>query len=733
MVPRFFACPPVVALVLLVFAAPAVGMQEQAPEVEYAFERTSSDARTWTAANPAQGFRSRLSADGWRVTGAARDGRPWSLGLRLAAWGRGDRLAEVEDGRARRNGERLEIRRGELVEWYVNDERGVEQGFTIEAPPPCAEAHGAEPVRLALAIDGGFSPRVRPGGRDVLLASRDPELLVHFTGLRAWDAGGRNVAAAFSLEGERLVIRVEDEGAAYPLTVDPLLWIEQAKLIASDAFIGDEFGHSVAISGDTALVGTIQADGAASQTGAAYVFVRSGTTWTEQARLAASDGAYLDAFGSAVSVYGDTALVGASLDDLSTTNDTGSAYVFVRTGTTWSQQAKLTPFDGVRADHFGSAVSVFGDTALVGAHMHDYGYIDAGGAYVFVRSGASWSHQAKLLPGDSAGAVHFGNAVSVSGDLALVGKFWDFPMGWHSGSAYVFRRSGTLWSQEAKLFPADGGISARFGQSLCLSGDTALIGAGDDDDLGMGAGSAYVFVRAGTAWSEQAKLLASDGEAFDKFGVGVALAGDAALIGAYGDDDGGASAGAVYTFLRTGTTWSEHAKLTPGDAVAHGEFGRGLAASGDTALVSAHGDDQAGYMAGAAYVLVWEAVASATFRNAGSNPASYAAVTLPVLGTTYSSTVDLGGTTGHSFALLVGFLAPLTMPLGGGQVLLVDVFDPSGELLMQSAVAGPLAAYDVPVPADPSFAGIETFTQVLHFGGVLPFALSNALDLFLGL
>jgi hypothetical protein len=125
-------------------------------------------------------------------------------------------------------------------------------------------------------------------------------------------------------------------------------------------------------------------------------------------------------------------------------------------------------------------------------------------------------------------------------------------------------------------------------------------------------------------------------------------------------------------------------------------------------------------------------MASATFRNAGSNPASYDAVTLPVLGTTYSGEVDLAGTTGHSLALLVGYSTPLTLPLPGGQTLLVNVTDPNGELLRQTPLAGPVATFDIPVPSDVMLAGFEAFTQALHIGGGQPFVLSNAQDLALG-
>src|SRR3990172_3418908 len=269
---------------------------------------------------------------------------------------------------------------------------------------------------------------------------------------------------------------------------------------------------------------------------------------TQQAKLTAGDGAAGDYFGERVSVDGDTALVGAVWDDDNGTNS-GSAYVYVRSGTTWSQQAKLTAGDGAAGDWFGSWVSVDGDTALVGAMFDDDKGTDSGSAYVFVRSGTSWSQQAKLTASDGAAGDELGESASLDGNTALVGVYRDDDNGTDSGSAYVFVRSGTTWSQQAKLTAGDGAAGDQFGASVSVAGDAALLGARFDDDNGPDSGSAYVLVRSGTAWSQQAKLTAGDGAAGDQFGSDVSVACDTALLAAGGDDDNGTDSGSAYVFV----------------------------------------------------------------------------------------------------------------------------------------------------------------------------------------
>jgi hypothetical protein len=321
-------------------------------------------------------------------------------------------------------------------------------------------------------------------------------------------------------------------------------WTVEAKLLASDGAEGDYFGLFVSIDGDTALIGAGCDDDNGINSGSAYIFIRNGTTWSQQSKLLTSDGAEGDYFGT-VSIDGNTALIGAWNDD-----NSGSAYIFIRNGTTWSQQSKLLASDGATDDFFGWSVSIDGDTALIGAHGDDDNGVDSGSAYIFIRNGTTWSEQAKLHASDGTEGDYFSYSVSIDGDTALIGTRDDDDNGINSGSAYIFIRNGTTWSQQTKLHASDGTEGDRFGRSVSIDGDTALIGAWGDDNNGDYSGSAYIFIRNGTTWSQQAKLHASDGTEGDYFGRSVSIDGDTPIIGAYGDDDNGDYSGSVYVFTK---------------------------------------------------------------------------------------------------------------------------------------------------------------------------------------
>jgi len=499
---------------------------------------------------------------------------------------------------------------------------------------------------------------------------------------------------------------------------DRWVWVQDAALTPLDGAAYDQFGWSVSVSGDTALVGANCDDDLGDESGSAYIFMRSGSSWSQQAKLMAYDGAGDDQFGSSVSIDGDWALVGAPFDD-DQGIDSGSVHVFLRSGTTWAQQAKLVASTGTTKEEFGTSISIDGDTAIIGAPFAGGVHPSAGVAYVFARSGWTWTQQARLSASDGATGDEFGCSVSIDGDTALVGAWGDDDTGDNSGSAYVFCRSGTTWTQQTKLLAADGGGGDYFGTAVAIDGNTALVGAYHDNDPVYESGSAYVFVASGTTWTQQAKLAASGYPGGERFGRSVSLDGDTALIGAY-------AANSCYVFCRSGFGWSQAARCTDLGAE---WLGYSVSLDGDVALAGA---PRMGPVSGAALVFVRRPAAWATFRNAGSNPASYVATTLPVLGGTYVGDVDLGGTTGHDLALLVGYATPLTWQLGGGQFLLVNVADATGELLMLSTLPGPIATFSIPIPNDVLLAGYDLSTQAMHLGGVQPFALSNAQDLTLG-
>ena len=348
-----------------------------------------------------------------------------------------------------------------------------------------------------------------------------------------------------------------DSGAAYVFVRNGTNWTQQAYLKASNPGVDDNFGWSVAVSGDTVVIGAQNEDSSttginsipnnyASNSGAAYVFVRSGTNWTQQAYLKASNTGAQDAFGVSVAVSGDTVVVGASGDASSTTgvnsisnegaSDSGAAYVFVRSGTNWTQQAYLKASNTGTADEFGWSVAVSGDTVVVGAKREDSGttgvnstpsenLFDAGAAYVFVRNGTNWTEQAYLKASNTGKDDEFGYSVAVSGDTVVVGAHWeDTHDDWdrRSGAAYVFKRSGTTWTEQAFLKGSLSGAGDEFGHSVAVSGDTVAVGP-------------YLFMQDGTTWREQAFLIVGKPGSADYFRSSVAMSGRTVVVGAYAD------------------------------------------------------------------------------------------------------------------------------------------------------------------------------------------------------
>jgi MYXO-CTERM domain-containing protein len=283
-----------------------------------------------------------------------------------------------------------------------------------------------------------------------------------------------------ALAGDRALIGTYDSfghrGAVYVFVKTGSAWVEEQKLVPSDGAELDKFGWSVALSDDRALVG---AYGSEDVRGAAYVFVRSGTSWREEQKLVAY-GDVGDDFGWSVALAGRRALVGAPRTD----TFRGAAHVFVRGSSSWTEEQTLIATDGVASDNFGTAVSLTDDRALVGAYWDD----DLrGAAYVFVRNGADferpWAEEQKLVANDGAEGHRFGNAVSLADDRALIGASG-------LGGAYVFARDGSTWSQEKRLLAGDAPIFDLFGWSVALAADQALIGASYTDQL---RGAAYLF------------------------------------------------------------------------------------------------------------------------------------------------------------------------------------------------------------------------------------------------
>ena len=438
------------------------------------------------------------------------------------------------------------------------------------------------------------------------------------------------------------------------MAATPLAIAQQAYLKASNPGAGDEFARAVAISGDTVVVGADYEDSSGTDCGAAYVFVRNGTNWVQQAYLKASNASGGDRFGFAVAISGDTIVVGSLFE-----SGSGAAYVFARHGTNWVQQARLKASNAETGDLFGDEVAVSGDTIVVSAFTEDSNATgvngnqsnndatDSGAAYVFVRNGTNWTQQA-YLKASNTGAGDAFYKIAVSGDTIVVGAIredsdatgingdQDNNRATDSGAAYVFVRHGTNWAQQAYLKGSNTEAGDRFGFAA-ISGDTILAGAFREDSIATGvngnqndngatdSGAAYAFVRNGTNWIQQAYLKASNSEADDRFGWAVSLSGDTAIIGAHQEDsdatgtngaennNNAQNSGAAYVFVRTGTNWTQQAYLKSSNAEANDNFGGGpnlapgttVAVSGDTVVVGAsYEDSNANGIAnsGAAYI-----------------------------------------------------------------------------------------------------------------------------------
>jgi Concanavalin A-like lectin/glucanases superfamily/FG-GAP repeat len=377
--------------------------------------------------------------------------------------------------------------------------------------------------------------------------------------------------------------------------------VEQAKFVTTGASANSRLGQSVGVSGATVVAGAPYSSLATQFAGAAYVYTTSnGISWSQQATLTASDPAVVDFVGWAVDIDGDTIVLG-SYGNNGGGADSGAAYVFTRTGTAWTQQAKLLASDASPADGFGYTVSIDGDTIVVGAPLEDDPVGDGGAAYVFTRSGTTWSQEAKLVASDADALDNFGASIAINTDSIVVGSPGDNEgADLNRGAAYVYTRSGTTWTEQAKLVAADAAAGDLFGNSVAIHLDGVAVGAPLDDDTAADTGSGYVFVRNAGSWSQQAKLVATDPQASDRFGISIGIDGPRTVIGADHVGPAGSQFGAAYVFDRSGTAWSETTKLHASDFEVGDQFGFSVDIAGRM-VVGAHLDDDRGNNAGAAY------------------------------------------------------------------------------------------------------------------------------------
>ncbi len=612
------------------------------------FHAVTSDASGMRARHVAARYTTHFDGRGFEVASDAGH----VFGLELLRFGAG--AADVHADAPfdiRTDGTRLEYVRAGLVEWFDNGRGGLEHGFTLDTRP----AGAADTLAFVFDVRGALVPQVHANGRDVALVDDAGAVQLSYDGLVVFDRDGDRFPAHFDVAAGDLVLTVHDEGADYPLTIDPT--VQSAYVKASNTDPEDFFTWSTGVDGDTFIVGAwgegsaatgVDGDGSTNGTGnagAAYVFVKSGTSWVQQAFLKASNTGTEDRFGWSVAVSGDIAVVGALQEDSSSSgvngtqnrgsSNSGAAYVFVRNGGVWSQQAFLKASNNGAGDQFGVGVAVSGETIAVGADGEDSDAVgvngnqasnaadDSGAVYVFVRSGGVWSQQAYIKAANTNAGDAFGRCVALDGDSLIAGApFEDSNASGvngnranngsvDSGAAYVFTRTAGVWSQQAYLKASNNGGADEFGCDVDLDGDRAIIGAPREDSASTGvngdgandgatdSGAAYVFTRTAGVWSQQAYLKASNTDADDRFGTGVAISGHQAIVGAPDEDssalgiDGDQSddslifAGAAYLYEFAAGAWSQESYIKASNTGIGDRFGFSVAIDGVVVLIGA--------------------------------------------------------------------------------------------------------------------------------------------------
>jgi MYXO-CTERM domain-containing protein len=566
----------------------SAGPLAPSPEVLSWADRLAEE-RALAVANPAHG--PRVGADGVELgateTALARVAEQgttiWlgerELRLRVERVGRGDAPPPLPQGSPTIVGPEVQIARGPgVTEWWRSLPSGLEHGLTL-ADRPAGE--GALVIEVALE---GLTPHAA-GPEGVALRDARGAGVARYDHLLVLDATGQRVASRMEPRPDGLRLVVEDAEATYPLLVDPLLArSEEARLVAADGASADAFGASVALSGDgtVALVGVPYDDTAAGEeTGSARVFVRVGTGWVEQATLVASDAEAFDHLGAAVdlSADGTTALVGAPDDDPGGVPSAGSARVFVRSGSSWMEEAVLTAGTG----RFGAdlALSDDGQRAAVTAPFEP---ASLGAAYVFARSAGGWTQEAAFVSLPSSEVLLAGSvSIDATGTRIAVGSPYATANGFNeAGRVTLYARSGTTWTLERVVTAPDAALGDRFGEAVALAADGARLVVGMPFDsvpaCGEGCGTARVFTRSSGTWTQQATLSPLGNTRVATVGARVAISGDVVLLGngEYADTNG-------RVFLFESGAWAEAASLTT-----EGYFTAtpvALAASGTIALM----------------------------------------------------------------------------------------------------------------------------------------------------
>lgn len=339
----------------------------------------------------------------------------------------------------------------------------------------------------------------------------------------------------------------KDAGAAYVFVLGENGWYQQAKLVAEPFFAGDTLGGNVALINDIAMLGVIRRDDKGKDSGAVISYERQSDNWLQKQILTAPDAKPGDAFGQSISLTENYLIIGAPRND-ALGKDSGAVYIFKRENGTWSYQTKITASDGAEGDLFGISVAIDGNTILVGADLHDEKEENAGAVYVYVLSNNQWKQEAKLMASDGNKTDIFGVRVAISENTALVSARRDDieGIGKDAGSAYIFERKGRIWTQKIKLTSPDGKADDRYGRGVALNKDTAIISAMNHDSKGVDAGALYVYKKGASGWKYTSKITAKVSLPNDRFGWNVDLSKGMAVIATPNHNGTGMDSGAVF-------------------------------------------------------------------------------------------------------------------------------------------------------------------------------------------
>jgi len=561
------------------------------------------------ARNPSQHLQSYFTSTGVQVSQGAAS---WEMSFH--GYGRGAGLTAATVARPQVSSNRVEYRRGSLTEWYANGPLGLEQGFTISRAPA-----GAGPLTIAVDLSGGLTAALSQD-RNALILAANGQQVMQYTGLSASDATGKDLRAWLEMKGQRLLVRVDDARARYPVVVDP--FVQEAELTASNATTNDYFGYSVAAYGQTIVVGAPEATvGSKPYQGAAYVFVAAGTGWknaTQTAELTSSNGATDDFFGWSVGIGSGGVVVGAFGHNAYT----GMAYVFVQPTGGWvnsTETAQLTDSGGLQYDFFGYSVAISGNVIVVGTPNHNIATnTPAGAAYVYQQPRTGWvttsAPNAQLTSSDEAQNAYFASSVAIAGGTVVIGA--PFASG-DLGAAYIYVKPGSGWktttAYTAKLTASDGVTYDDFGYSVGVGGtgsNTVAIGA---PGVNVETGAVYIFIEPALGgWvsaTQTAKLTSLDSSEGDNFGyaVGVSANGTYVVSGAPNAVVTGKDlAGAAYAYAKPSGGWvntsTYSAKLRARDGAESAHFGHAVQVVNAFSVVGAYEGTISSQFLGSSYV-----------------------------------------------------------------------------------------------------------------------------------